>query len=67
MSGYADAGGAVVGHLPQGLPGLQWPGLLPWADFSSLLMPVLVITLVSFSGDRLQRQQREPALWRTLE
>ena len=48
MSGYADAGGAVVGHLPQGLPGMQWPGFLPWADFSSLLMPVLVITLVSF-------------------
>ena len=27
---------------------MQWPGFLPWADFSSLLMPVLVITLVSF-------------------
>jgi SulP family sulfate permease len=48
LTGYADAGGAVVGHLPQGLPTLQWPGLLPMSDFASLLMPVLVITLVSF-------------------
>jgi SulP family sulfate permease len=47
-TGYADSGGAVVGHLPQGLPGIQWPGLLGWSEYSALLMPVLVITLVSF-------------------
>lgn len=47
-TGYADAGGAVVGHLPQGLPTLHWPGWMPAADFASLLMPVLVVTLVSF-------------------
>ena len=47
-TGYADAGGAVVGHLPQGLPTLHWPGWLPWSDLGSLLMPVLVVTLVSF-------------------
>lgn len=47
-TGYADAGGVVVGHLPQGLPVLQWPGWLPLSGFTSLLMPVLVVTLVSF-------------------
>ena len=46
--GYADAGGAVVGALPAGLPGLYWPDLLPWSGFSALVMPVLVVTLVSF-------------------
>ena len=46
--GYADSGGAVVGALPSGLPVPYWPGALPWSDFSSLVMPVLVVTLVSF-------------------
>ena len=46
--GYADAGGAVVGALPSGLPAPYWPGMLPWSGFSALVMPVLVITLVSF-------------------
>ncbi|MCW5259709.1 SulP family inorganic anion transporter [Verminephrobacter eiseniae] len=46
--GYADAGGAVVGALPSGLPALYWPGALPWSSFSALVMPVLVVTLVSF-------------------
>lgn len=46
--GYADAGGAVVGALPSGLPVPYWPGLLPWSSFSALVMPVLVVTLVSF-------------------
>ena len=46
--GYADAGGSVVGALPSGLPELYWPGLLPWSSFSALVMPVLVVTLVSF-------------------
>ena len=46
--GYADAGGAVVGALPSGLPAPYWPGALPWSSFSALVMPVLVVTLVSF-------------------
>lgn len=46
--GYADSGGSVVGTLPEGLPSLYWPGLLSWSQFSALVMPVLVITLVSF-------------------
>lgn len=45
---YADAGGAVVGALPSGLPSLYWPGALPWSSFSALVMPALVVTLVSF-------------------
>ena len=47
-TGYADADGAVVGHLPSGLPSPYWPGWLPWDDFGTLVMPVLVVTLVSF-------------------
>ncbi|KQO12317.1 sulfate transporter [Acidovorax sp. Leaf76] len=46
--GYADAGGAVVGALPSGLPAPYWPGALPWSGFAALVMPVLVVTLVSF-------------------
>lgn len=46
--GYADAGGAVVGALPSGLPAPYWPGALPWSSFSALVMPALVVTLVSF-------------------
>ena len=46
--GYADAGGAVVGTLPSGLPAPYWPGSLPWDSFAALIMPVLVVTLVSF-------------------
>ncbi|GHC70038.1 sodium-independent anion transporter [Pseudorhodoferax aquiterrae] len=46
--GFEAAGGAVVGSLPAGMPQLylpQWPG---WQDFSRLLAPALVITLISF-------------------
>ncbi|QXL85322.1 SulP family inorganic anion transporter [Comamonas sp. NLF-1-9] len=46
--GFAAAGGKVVGALPQGLPALYLPGWLSWDEFSTLLMPVMVITLVSF-------------------
>ena len=44
---FADKGGAVVGHLPTGLPQLVWPGMLDWSQFGLLVMPVLVISLVS--------------------
>lgn len=46
--GYEAKGGAVVGALPAGLPHWYWPGALPWGTFGQLVMPVLVITLVSF-------------------
>ena len=46
--GYAEGGGAVVGLLPSGLPHPYWPGALPWSTLGALVMPVLVITLVSF-------------------
>ncbi|WP_027016471.1 SulP family inorganic anion transporter [Comamonas composti] len=47
-TGYANRGGAVVGHLPAGLPHFQWPDMLSWDEFSALIMPVLVLSLVSF-------------------
>lgn len=46
--GYADADGAVIGHLPSGLPTLYWPGWLSWEEMGALVMPVMVVTLVSF-------------------
>ena len=46
--GYASKGGSVVGAVPAGLPHLLWPGALSWLVASDLVMPVLVITLVSF-------------------
>jgi len=46
--GYADADGAVVGHVPSGLPSLYWPGWLSWDGLGALALPVLVVTLVSF-------------------
>lgn len=46
--GYADADGAVIGHLPSGLPAPYWPGWLSWDEMGALVMPVMVVTLVSF-------------------
>lgn len=46
--GYAGRGGAVVGAVPAGLPHLVWPGALSWSVASELVLPVLIITLVSF-------------------
>ncbi|MEG1733719.1 MAG: SulP family inorganic anion transporter [Comamonas sp.] len=60
-SGFADSGGAVVGYLPSGLPHFQWPGMLSWEEFGGLVMPVLVISLVSFletaSSAQVEHQQ----------
>lgn len=47
-TGFADSGGSVIGNLPAGLPLLHWPGWLSGDEFSALIMPVLVISLVSF-------------------
>lgn len=46
--GFEAAGGPVVGTLPAGLPSLYVPTLLSLEAFGQLLLPVLVITLVSF-------------------
>lgn len=46
--GFEARGGAVVGRLPQGIPVLRWPSWPGWAMLGQLLMPVLVITLISF-------------------
>lgn len=58
---YADAHGAVIGHLPSGLPSPYWPGWLSWDELGGLVMPVLVVTLVSFletaSSAKVEHQQ----------
>ena len=60
-TGFAEHGGAVVGHLPSGLPHFTWPGMLSWDEFGTLVMPVLVISLVSFletaSSAQVEHQQ----------
>ncbi|MBX3608797.1 MAG: SulP family inorganic anion transporter [Hydrogenophaga sp.] len=48
LSGFEAAGGAVIGHLPHGLPMPYWPGWPGWERLSALLLPTLMITLVSF-------------------
>ncbi len=59
--GFEAAGGPVVGKLPAGLPSLYVPTLLPIESFVHLLLPVLVITLVSFietaSSAKVESQQ----------
>jgi len=46
--GLEAQGVAVVGALPQGLPGLYLPHALGWDALKQLVLPMLVITLVSF-------------------
>jgi SulP family sulfate permease len=46
FTGYS-AHGAVVGPLPSGLPQPYWPARPGWDQFSTLLAPALVLTLVS--------------------
>lgn len=48
LTGFEAQGGKVVGALPSGLPGLYVPGWPGWETLGKLIMPVLVITLVSF-------------------
>jgi sulfate permease, SulP family len=47
-TGFEGSGGAVVGALPAGLPSFYVPSMLSLDTFGQLLLPVLVITLVSF-------------------
>jgi sulfate permease, SulP family len=59
--GFEANGGAVIGALPAGLPSFYMPSMLPLATFGQLLLPVLVITLVSFietaSSAKVESQQ----------
>ena len=59
--GFEAAGGPVVGNLPAGLPSFYLPTLLSLDAFGQLLLPVLVITLVSFietaSSAKVESQQ----------
>lgn len=41
-------GVAVVGVLPEGMPSLHWPQWPGWSTLGQLLLPVLLITLISF-------------------
>lgn len=47
-TGYAEHDGNIVGHLPAGLPSLSLPQMLAWNDATQLLLPVLMVSLVSF-------------------
>lgn len=46
--GFGDQDGAVVGHLPTGLPVFSLPDWVGWTQAQQLLLPVLIISLVSF-------------------
>ncbi len=46
--GFADQDGRIVGHLPTGMPNLSLPGSISMEDATRLLLPVLMISLVSF-------------------
>ncbi len=64
--GFAQAGGAVVGPLPAGLPSLYFPPLPSWHIFGQLLLPVMVVTLISFletASSAKVENQSEGRLW----
>ena len=46
--GWSAQGVPTVGAIPQGLPDIHIPGALSWNTYTHLMLPVLVITLVSF-------------------
>ena len=48
LIGFADNDGRIVGHLPAGLPSLSIPARIGMDDLSRLLLPVIMISLVSF-------------------
>ncbi len=60
-TGFESNGGAVVGALPAGLPSFYVPNMLSIDTFGQLLLPVMVITLVSFietaSSAKVESQQ----------
>ena len=62
LLGFKAQGGAVVGALPGGLPGLYvptWPG---WDTLGKLVVPVAVISLVSFIETAASAKQDNAAL-----
>lgn len=50
---YAEAGGGVVGQIPEGstglVPDLYWSAM-PWAEAPRLIVPALIFALVNFSA-----------------
>jgi SulP family sulfate permease len=65
LTGYSR-GGAVVGPLPQGLPAFYWPAWPGWEQFSTLIAPALVLTLVSsleMAASAKIENQREGRRW----
>ena len=46
--GFAEQDGRIVGHLPAGLPSLSLPSAITLDEVSRLVLPVLMISLVSF-------------------
>lgn len=46
--GFAEQDGNIVGHLPAGFPSLAIPAAISMDQFSRLLLPVFMISLVSF-------------------
>jgi sulfate permease, SulP family len=65
FTGYSRSG-AVVGPLPQGLPAFYWPAWPGWEQFSSLIAPALVLTLVSsleMAASAKIENQREGRRW----
>jgi SulP family sulfate permease len=45
--GYADAGGKVVGQIPQGLPSFHLPEL-SWDAFTQVLGPAILLSVIGF-------------------
>lgn len=63
-AGYAAAGGSVVGAVPAGLPALDWPPALSFAQHRALIPAAVIIALISFteamaSCRTLARQRNE--------
>jgi sulfate permease, SulP family len=46
-TGYANSGGAVVGHVPAGLPAFSWPEYNP-THIKDLMLPAGMIAFLSF-------------------
>ena len=49
LYGFASHGGAVVGHLPSGVPSLSLPPAIPLESHRALWLPALILALVSFT------------------
>lgn len=48
LTGFAEHDGRIVGHLPAGLPNLSIPTFVSLDELNRLLLPVIMISLVSF-------------------